>query len=487
MIGKEIINKRERRSKLGRATSLVIYIARLNTGSAVYCAGTGFFSTTVEGRIAEIAALAMEAPRSVDPLMHIVLSWPVHERPTNAQCDAAVKKLLQSLGLARHQCLYALHRDTDNWHLHLIVNRVDPLTGSPVEINKGFTRNAVQRAVAEVESALGFEPERNAKFEILDGRPISRKAHPDAYRLTTGARRYEAKTGLASAQRIAIERAKPLMADARSWQDMHVSLASVGMRLQVEEGRGALVWLGGIALKASSIDRELSFPVLERALGPYQSAPHSIEDGKGKAHLGNDQRFRVELDPVLADYHRQRVAHEFAARQKRKERRRQHAEAIAILKQKQQDEREHALAGNWEGFGKIRAGIVSVLAEEHRQQRQILVAAQRTAMADLRKSLSLFPDFEAWKTQREVAAKSAASAAVSQKVSKTAADDRRQAKKHKAVRPVAPERSVSANSAASASPSIPASETANDQSAATAQMNADKLAQQYARRHSRTR
>lgn len=487
MIAKEIVNRRTRQSKAGRATSLVTYVARLDTETAVYCEGTGFFSATVKGRMAEMAALAMEATRSVDPLMHLVLSWPVHERPTNAQCDAAVKRLLQSLGLAGHQCLYALHRDTDNWHLHMIVNRVDPLTGRPIEINKGFTRNALLSAVAEVESALSFEPERNAKFEILDGKPISRTAHPDAYRLTTGARRYEAKTGLASAQRIAIERAKPLMAGASSWQELHMGLADAGMRLQIEPGRGALVWVGNVAVKASSISRELCFPALERTLGPYQPAPPSIADGNRKDRPGDDERFHVELDPVLADYHRQRLTHEFAARQKRKERRHQHAKAIASLKQQQRDERTQVLAGSWAGFGRIRAGIVSVLAEEHRHQRDVLAAAHRDAMADLHQSLPRFPDFEAWKKQREPGAKIAVPTALNQKVGATVANQTRDVAKPKAASPEEPTRSMAARSPVSVTSSIPAHHSRDAEPASAEPVNAAKLARRYARRGSRGR
>jgi hypothetical protein len=72
--------------------------------------------------------LAELAKRSPQPVQHWILSWREGEQPSAAQADDAVRMFLGEMGLVDHQAIYALHQDTNNWHLHLAVNRVNPET-----------------------------------------------------------------------------------------------------------------------------------------------------------------------------------------------------------------------------------------------------------------------------------------------------------------------------------------------------------------------
>ena len=80
--------------------------------------------------------LAEVAGRGARPVQHWILSWREGEQPTRAQADEAVRMFLDEMGLAEHQVIYALHRDTHNWHLHLAVNRVHPESDRLVTVNK---------------------------------------------------------------------------------------------------------------------------------------------------------------------------------------------------------------------------------------------------------------------------------------------------------------------------------------------------------------
>jgi hypothetical protein len=79
----------------------------------------------------------------------------------------------------------------------------------------------------------------------------------------------EAHAGCQSAERIAIERAAPIIAAAYSWQELHCALAAQGMRYE-RAGSGAKVFVGEVAVKASRVAREASFSRLEKRVGPYQ-------------------------------------------------------------------------------------------------------------------------------------------------------------------------------------------------------------------------
>src|SRR5439155_834755 len=143
---------------------LTTYIAAPGKDEKALHIGTrGFLSATLPGQQKEMVALAMEAPRSKDPVAHYILSWREGEQPTPQQVDQAVDIALEELGLRGHQTLYALHQDTDNLHVHLAVNRVHPETHRMVAPNKGFDVEAIHRALARIEAMQGWKPEANAR------------------------------------------------------------------------------------------------------------------------------------------------------------------------------------------------------------------------------------------------------------------------------------------------------------------------------------
>ncbi len=127
-------------AKAARVEGLADYAQR-PTGDdlrekCIHDGARGFFTTTRNAQKAEMLALAQNSTHSKDPINHYVLSWREGEQPTPAQIEEAVDLFLDTMGLIGHQTLYGLHADTDNVHLHLMVNRVHPLTRKVVEINK---------------------------------------------------------------------------------------------------------------------------------------------------------------------------------------------------------------------------------------------------------------------------------------------------------------------------------------------------------------
>src|SRR6202049_112356 len=76
-------------------------------------------------RVAQVMrAHAGERPRVEKPVYHIGLSLHPLEHLSPEQWDQAVDRVLQRLGLGRHQALVVAHRDTDHEHVHVVVNRV---------------------------------------------------------------------------------------------------------------------------------------------------------------------------------------------------------------------------------------------------------------------------------------------------------------------------------------------------------------------------
>jgi Relaxase/Mobilisation nuclease domain len=80
---------------------------------------------------AETAALEMEAVaalsrRCKDPVYHLIVAYAKAEHPTREQVVSDAERLLKSIGMDRNQYVLAAHQDTDNYHAHVIANRIGP-------------------------------------------------------------------------------------------------------------------------------------------------------------------------------------------------------------------------------------------------------------------------------------------------------------------------------------------------------------------------
>lgn len=242
----------------------------------------GFQATTRAGQKTEMLALAEESAHSKDPINHSVLSWPAGEQPTPAQVEEAVDLFLDELGLTGHQVLYGLHADTDHRHLHLMVNRVHPITRKVVEINKGFDLEALHRAVARIEHAQGWRREAHGRYRVQADGTVKRvnrstpegPAEPRPAR-GQGRRGDHPADGAPSAESMAAEEGAPLIRAARSWLELHERLAAIGLRY-ARAGSGARVWVGETAVKASQAGQDCRLSAVERRLGPHQPAPAGL-------------------------------------------------------------------------------------------------------------------------------------------------------------------------------------------------------------------
>ena len=301
MIGKKVPNPEHSPSKEVRVESLARYIHTPQTENAsekcVHFGARGFLSEGLDARIAEMIALAGEARRARDPVVHYVLSWPAGERPSPAQVEQAMNLLLDEMEVSSHQVLYGLHADTGNWHVHVMLNRVDPDTGQVVKVNGGFDRRALYRACARIEHAQGWQRERNAPFRVnAEGKvqDTGRTPAQRAPRPTPRQRDAEHRRGEASAARRAIETAAPLIEAAGTWAALDAALAEHGMRY-TRRGSGAVIGVGEVFIKASTVSRRATFARLEERLGPYVGAeaasargererPHGAQAPESAAH-----------------------------------------------------------------------------------------------------------------------------------------------------------------------------------------------------------
>lgn len=284
MIVKKIKNQKTEKTKSWQIGDLVDYIRfphnKKPQEKIEYAGGRNFFSTTHAGQKVEMIALARESVHSAMPVQHWIFSWQEGEQPTREQVEEVVDMFLEKMELTDHQSIYGLHHDTDNYHLHIAVNRMNPETGKVVQPHKGFDIREAHKLLAFIEHKHGWASEEKALYAVLEnGELVARRIRDKGRKPKQPALDFEHATGEKSAQRIAQERGYDIIKNAESWAELHEKLASVGLRFE-KKGSGAIIFVGEIAVKASSVDRAFSMGKLCKKLGEFEEGTYPYDRGK---------------------------------------------------------------------------------------------------------------------------------------------------------------------------------------------------------------
>lgn len=177
--------------------------------------------------------------------------------------DELVDIFLKELGLEDCQTVYGLHWNTDNYHVHIAANRMHPVTLKVIDPNNGFDIEAAHKVVARVEYRQGWVSEANARYRVDEAGQVAPRPRKNVLKPKQAALDVECATGEKSAQRVAQERGHEIIATAKNWEELHANLAAVGLRFE-RKGSGAIIFVGDVAVKASSVDRAFSLGKLQK-------------------------------------------------------------------------------------------------------------------------------------------------------------------------------------------------------------------------------
>lgn len=192
---------------------------------------------------------------------HLVISFRSGEDLPAKSLAEIEAEFAKALGFAEHQRLSVVHRDTDNLHLHVAINKVHPTRFTLHEpFNDYYTR---AKLCERLERRYGLAAETQT------GR-TDPPAHEKAAAM-------EAVGGVESLIGYVQRALKSATASAGSWQELHAMFAKAGVCLQ-PRGNGLVVESGGQIAKASSCFRALSKTALERRFGPYEAASPSKQN-----------------------------------------------------------------------------------------------------------------------------------------------------------------------------------------------------------------
>jgi hypothetical protein len=241
--------------------------------------------TSVETAAIEMEAAAALSKRCRDPVYHLIIAYAKNERPTREQVVSDAERLLKAIGMEKSQYVLAAHKDTDDFHAHVIANRIGP-DGKANDL--WHERIKRERVCAEIAAERGWA--------IVVGHHnrdiVQRVEHlyappPDPQRrLSDGAYRRLHERGELPWQ----ESARPYVLDsvdrAKDWSDLHQRLRAHGVLVKLVR-RGdrvqGLAFAEGLDRRApgcaaSRIDARCALRAMESRFGPFTHAREPIAE-----------------------------------------------------------------------------------------------------------------------------------------------------------------------------------------------------------------
>jgi hypothetical protein len=353
---------------------------------------------------AEMQAVASEAKRlQADPVFHYVITWQQGEQPSRQEWEAAARKTLSALGYEEHQFMIAAHADTDNFHCHLMVNRVHPHTFKPH--TPAFYKRELDKALREIEAqqgwqhnhglaywddekgqAIAYTREEMNRIRQEQGREKSVHAmankletHGDIASLESYCRTHAAKDIKKTVQRPGV-----------NWQHIHAMLKHHGLGIQEGDKGGYSIHSlndpDGVRVKASQVFRDVfagkaNRQKLTEMLGEFKPAVDKVQQVTTKAeyqkaHLKRDAAMR-EQRRIERATERQNLKAAFAAYRKSVIQERhvfanQFKERYVALSDRVKNQRYELRSKAMDGVQ--RKALLSVLNAEAVQERRLIRA-----------------------------------------------------------------------------------------------------------------
>ncbi|MDC0302714.1 relaxase/mobilization nuclease domain-containing protein [bacterium] len=87
------------------------------------------FTVKVQDRLKEASGGRRSGRKLEKPVFSYSLSWHPEQKPTKERMLEAVSRSLLALGLEEHEAMIIAHGDRPHPHVHIVANRVHPVTG----------------------------------------------------------------------------------------------------------------------------------------------------------------------------------------------------------------------------------------------------------------------------------------------------------------------------------------------------------------------
>ena len=263
--------------------------------------------------------------KSRKPVMHYTLAWHPEQHPTEDHMKAAALASLEQLGLAEHEAVIVAHDDKKHPHVHVMANKVHPITGLTaktlkyswtkfskwaqayeLEHGKIYCEERVKNNAARAQASAARAADPDRPYEAVKGRRFLRAHWQDQSDLADQLQEHDASLSRSDA----MERAHEALADARAehrekWAAIYRNQREEATRVGIIEptGKGSapvdpdtiltkLTYMRSTFTRAD-IARELHLRTDSRAA--FGKALAAIETHPSLVTLGKDDEGRERL------------------------------------------------------------------------------------------------------------------------------------------------------------------------------------------------
>jgi hypothetical protein len=255
MIAKKVLSKKATRSARGLVSYMLDEHKKDKVGEVFI---TNCYSLEPLLALKEIEIIQDRNDRAKsDKTFHMMISFPVGEIPTTEQLNDIEQSLCESVGLGHHQRISVTHTNTDNYHLHVAINKIDPDT---------YKITSKYRECHDMMKCC-------AMLEVKHNLTMTHKMNFHDRKLANGLDHYSGEQSLLSwASEYVKEELENVLPQAKSWSDIHRVFAHYGLKLE-RAGSGLVIKTTDdkAAIKASSLSRNLSLKKLASTLGVFSS------------------------------------------------------------------------------------------------------------------------------------------------------------------------------------------------------------------------
>ena len=286
MIAKHVLMKSVKKSDFA---SLVKYLAddQEKQSRVAYTSVTHCESNDVNAAVIEVTAIqGMNTRAESDKTYHLILSFRAGERPDDNVLAALESRICEGLGYGGHQRVSVAHGDTDNFHLHIAINKIHP---TRLTIHSPYNdHKTLGKLCAALELQYGLARDNHQAVRVgSENRALDMEHHAGVESL------------LGWIQRECLGQ----LHAAASWAELHRVLQAHGLALQ-ERGNGLVISdQDGLMVKASSVARELSKGKLVDRFGAFKSRTRPVNtDGSAKHYEARPVRSRLDTTLLFGRY-----------------------------------------------------------------------------------------------------------------------------------------------------------------------------------------
>ncbi len=214
-------------------------------------------STDVADAINEIMLTQSRNTRSKkDKTTHLILSFKPQDEPklTPELREKLEKEFVEKIGFGEHQRISIYHGDTDNPHIHIALNKINPKKHTINDPDKLWPK--MRKIAQEMEVKYGISllnAEKQKTKTVAENRIQDTEAMSGQETLCSYIRKIET------------------LKSANNWQEFQEILNQNNIKIQVR-ANGFIFTDGTYQVKASTVHREFSKSKLEKKYGPYSAA-----------------------------------------------------------------------------------------------------------------------------------------------------------------------------------------------------------------------